>query len=818
MPIPQIAKATVKHHCWKLPHGGKCQRRDCPFNSDQEEGVDQEPVGTQQRGLDASFPEDIPGSPAPPAGNEDDVSEDESESEMSQSQRKQPLGSDDESESEEEELHVRPMRHTIVELSSSDDEDIFDIHGSREVIETLLTGLKSETQAGLMDELSQWFQEWDGRVKDNVDELSNWESENNRLEDEHVQAMKGLKNDIHNRDESMMVCMNEFTNLVGSMRRRADATAKEKEIFNSQRVKEQKIKAKEAEKEALLTIINDLREQLIAGELPPEDPENQNHHTDLLKILALQQDEIMKLTKQAEESQKRGETMKEALGYVDNGCNGKVSEAVLEIFNNCKDKVRSDKFEELEGRKKTGVDETVDDSEVQELERDIKALKERQVETKAEIESLRASAGGGEGGGSDDKLQARALGISGENLSKADVAERAPVMKARLLGEIAILKQERDKLSEQQRQYEELMQNAEHTIKSMEEQKTIFLVHIAQAKSTLLTQGEGAITSQKADDDDILGEDEDDEAAAAQNPNHAEREAKSLAALKEEEELMKREILALEMQLLVQAGARQAGAAAGAAAIVESEGASIAVEQGRRAGVVSLTNMVNALEGLEVAPLREEDARLCSRVESLRKRAIVERHRAGGAKRSSCLPPSDPAGTGDAAEGDDAENAPPAETGKEEDEDEEEEEVDELALEQEAEYEKDSWEESENQKVRRAQIHSDMLELIRVKDENSKLQQDLQAISDELARLKAQRNHPLDLGREGDEYPEVSEIRQKLREYTALRKKWWSERQDPKAICRRSLTHPETNGAVLCASTTNVGGIYSRILNSASQF
>lgn len=759
------------------------------------------PGGITGKRMTVKAPQD-----SPTLSDKDDASESETETQGEAA----PLESKAEDD-EEESVMLEPPNPD--DGSSSSDDDLFDVKHSKDVLDSLLAGLNSKERTSIMEVLQGCFEKSTGRVNDNLDELNGWEGECMALEEEQLQAMKGLHNDIHNRDKQMNASLREFEDLVENMTKRAAATAKEKEEFNEHRAAQKKKHAKEQEKVALLNNINDLREKLTKGEAPAEDPEQQNHHTDLLKILALQQDEIMKLTNQAKEGEKKAETLKEALAYVEKGLNGRISDDANEVYGYVREKVKAHHETLKEQRKDADADklDPIDHTEVLELEKDVTTLKERLVETEAEIEAMRSAGVDGEVGGSDEKLQAKALGISGDKFT--DVAERAPAIKARLLGELARLQQEHDKLNEQHRQYEGLMQNAEQTLKSLEEQKTLFLVHIAQAKSTLLTQGEGAIVSQKTDDEEILGEDEEDEAAAAQAPDYEQKEAKALTALKDEEEKLKAEILDLETQLLVGASARQASAAAGAAAVVESEGAYAATEAGRRAGVVGTIQPSHVLEGLEVAPLREEDQRLCSRVEALRKRAIGERHRAGIGKRSS-LPAGESSGVGSEATPGEGEDAQQSDAAKEEEEEEDED----LDDQEEVAYQKDTWEESENQKARRAQIHADMLELIRVKDENRQLQNELLEVSEQLAALKAQREQPSDLGRDGDEVDGVVEIRQKLREYTALRKKWWSERQDPKAICRRSMTHPETNGAVLCASTTSVGGIYARIHSSASQF
>eukprot|EP00927_Polykrikos_kofoidii_P044190 TRINITY_DN38225_c0_g1_i1.p1 TRINITY_DN38225_c0_g1~~TRINITY_DN38225_c0_g1_i1.p1 ORF type:complete len:734 (+),score=185.12 TRINITY_DN38225_c0_g1_i1:66-2267(+) len=93
--------------------------------------------------------------------------------------------------------------------------------------------------------------------------------------------------------------------------------------------------------------------------------------------------------------------------------------------------------------------------------------------------------------------------------------------------------------------------------------------------------------------------------------------------------------------------------------------------------------------------------------------------------------------------------------------------------------------------------HGELMELMRVRKDNKRLLQAIQDEQDELNRLRAETGAPEELLRPsansstslpvGVDKTLVDDVRRKCRELDELRKRWWSDRQDPMTTVRRAL-------------------------------
>merc|ERR550514_645475 len=75
-----------------------------------------------------------------------------------------------------------------------------------------------------------------------------------------------------------------------------------------------------------------------------------------------------------------------------------------------------------------------------------------------------------------------------EEATQEIAPSQAPGMKAKLTVELSRVQQENEKLQTSLKEYDTLINTAETTLKTMEEQKTVFLESIAQARQNLLVE------------------------------------------------------------------------------------------------------------------------------------------------------------------------------------------------------------------------------------------------------------------------------------------------------------------------------------------
>jgi len=296
-------------------------------------------------------------------------------------------------------------------------------------------------------------------------------------------------------------------------RKSSETQEKDRKQFAKKNQKDkQLLKEQEKTNAELETNISDLRSRLLAKEadlhsnvMTDENTEgtekteaDQPKASDLLQVIASQQDEISQLTQKIHVYETRVKTLKCALDYVSgdlDDAQGKeqqveVAPEVLETIEEIKSKIREAKIADLMSKQEIGQDaqKVPDEAGLQVLENECVTLRQQYRDLEEEIHAIKET-----------------QKATQESLDQTEITpENAPPMKAKLTVELNKVQSENERLQSELIHYEGLITQSEETLRIIEEQKVLFLDSVTAARKNLSieplpTEDEHAVPTEAQD-------------------------------------------------------------------------------------------------------------------------------------------------------------------------------------------------------------------------------------------------------------------------------------------------------------------------------
>lgn len=663
-------------------------------------------------------------------------------------------------------------------------DDDWDIEQSKAQVQLLLGNLHTDKRFDVMTKLNRWFSDKADKVTHDIEQLTEMDDERNKNEDLLKKSHQDVNKELEEKEMHSFQVLNKFYMVLNSLGKKGrEALDNEKKRYakkaESSVLERQQEESKNADLE---NSIQNLRQRLLSKEVEmrkglEEKKEDQPKASDLLQVIASQQDELAQLSSRIEVNEARVKTLKAALDYVTGQHTEEPDQAVLDTIEEIKSEVREAKMADLLQTEDAGqVDLKVpDESVLLSLENECITLRQQLKDLEDEIRQIK-----------DPQDRTEAINFDKQQIN----VDNAAAAKAKLTVELSKTQTENERLQNELLQYESLIKQAEETLKVMEEQKVLFMENVANARKNLVVQ---PIPTE----DDLTVPTQ-----AIDNPADLEMLEKQkglLASLKEEEQSLIAEIEELEQVLtssranvkqekdrhkeLEAETARQKQEYADVASQLESEVPETLEEEEAQLQALQQENdlLLSKMEDLQKkleyedrrAAMDEQaadEAEMLAREEFKKKKEELDKAVADAHKDTA--PDTDPEPKAEVA---------PAEA---------------------AQSGKDTQEEKLAQL--KAQQTKEMQELLKLQQENVELAKQIELIEMKIKVVKSNRGQPLDLSilkdtqiKEEDIPPENlelrKEVRKKQRELNGLRKKWWSERQDPKTSVRRNLvTNPES--------------------------
>eukprot|EP00397_Hematodinium_sp_SG-2012_P015072 GEMP01015344.1.p1 GENE.GEMP01015344.1~~GEMP01015344.1.p1 ORF type:complete len:778 (+),score=269.50 GEMP01015344.1:165-2498(+) len=659
-------------------------------------------------------------------------------------------------------------------LQCDDEDDEWDIEQSKAQVQHLLGSLNTDTRFDVMTKLNKWFSDKAKKVTHDIDLLVEMDDVRNKNEDDLKKSHIEVNKELEEREMHSFQVLNKFYLVLNNLGKKGkDVQDKEKKVYSRQAVLGTFERQQEESRNVQLeSSIQDLRERLLSKEAEmrkgaQEAKEKLPKASDLLQVISAQQEEMALLTTRIETNEARVKTLKAALDYITCQHSAEPDQAVLDTIEEMKNQVRDARMADLMlSQDAEQRDMTVpDESELLELENECVTLRQQLQELEEKIREI------------EDPLSKR-------DEDQTITAENAPVAKSKLTAEVNKLQSENERLQAELQHYEELITQAEETLKMMEDQKVLFLENVARARKNLV-----AVLSPAEDDHKLPTQVVDNPVDVEMHEKHT----RILASLKGEESTLIADIVDLET-LLTEARAK-----------VDEEktkqtGLEVETAKQRKeyADIILQleTEVPKSLEEEEahLQILQQENNMLLAKMEDLQKKLEAEDRRAKmdeqAATEAEMLVRDDfkkKKEQLDSAIKENQKETSPAITpppGMVDDKDP----VTGVA--------------KDPQEAKLAELkakqNQDIQELLKLQQENVELAKQIELIEIKIKMVKSNRGQPLDLSilkdtqaKDEDVPPENlemrKEVRKKQRELNALRKKWWSDRQDPKASARRNI-------------------------------
>lgn len=419
-------------------------------------------------------------------------------------------------------------------MLESDDSDVeqFDVVQSREKVNGLLKNLNVEQRVEVMDFLNTWFSDRSSKIHYDTETLRKIEEERSRDYSEAENAVGVVGETLEATEEKTI-----------SMVRQMNQTLAEADIKPKSKRKRPKTGISDKDYEHLTAFnpndtqnvqlelaIQQLRQKLIEKEnemrqasqaTGGEDPQSLQLETDdLIANLNKQQDEIVDLNRQVQYGESRVKILKAALDHLSAGGseNSLPEKEVAEVIREMREKVHNGKMRELMAKREAEYGDELKGPDALELQHltdecdqmrdklsamddDILMLKSPEILDREIAEQLAAIKSG----------QKPTSGSILDDIVQAEVQpERAPEVKIKLHLELLKAQEEEDKLNKQFLHYQQLCEQAEKTLKTMEDQRNLFLDSVTTARASHW----GSKTKKGKDDagtDSQKQEEEDDE-------------------------------------------------------------------------------------------------------------------------------------------------------------------------------------------------------------------------------------------------------------------------------------------------------------------
>lgn len=460
---------------------------------------------------------------------------------------------------------------------AADIEEDWDAEVSKQHVRTLLESLKTEKRTDVMNKLHGWFAEKSKKVNTEIEVLSSLEEERAAKEADLTAAHATVHKGIEDREMRSFVTLNNFHRKLkahtGNARLKTRTKLSKGKGLNRRQLDD------DSDDESQLDV-SELRAQLLDRDSPlrkcllqaTSDGPGTVKASDLLEVIAMQQEEIEALNGRVDQNDKKVEVLKAALDHCSSQGNptdgeakgaaapggddkafSELDPAVQEVITTIKEEVEQQKISEIMAKKDSqdeGADKPPDEAEIQALEKECSELRLQLKELDIELKMMKSpEERERELALKLEKIQNGELddvdGLPGSDTPAGKAMAEGAGMKDKLQAELEKIQVENDALQEQLKKYEDLMQTAEKTLKMMEEQKNIFLQSVEQAKHNLVieklpTEAEDPVKSAFALDDaeeDALDEEE----------NRKQQEA--FDKLHEEESRLQKEVEELEDEL-----------------------------------------------------------------------------------------------------------------------------------------------------------------------------------------------------------------------------------------------------------------------------
>lgn len=390
-------------------------------------------------------------------------------------------------------------------LSEDSDAENFDIAASKEKVQTLLENLNVEERVEVMDFLNSWFSEKSNRVHYDTETLRRIEEERSRDYVEAENASGTVSDKLETLEDKTISLVRQMCQAVGKVpikpklgRQRPKTGVSEKEYdqltaFNPEseqnvqlEIAIQGLRTKLTEKEGEMR-----RAVQAAG---GEDPGQIQMETDeLMASLNKQGDEIADLNRQVSHGENRVRILKQALDHISSGNvdSSLPDQEVAEVIRDMRSKVQKGKIQELIAKREQDYGEELkkpDEDELKNLEAECDQMKHKLSSMELDIARLKDPTT------LDREIQEQMNAIkegktpnAGSILDEVAFAEiqpeRAPEVKTKLHIELLKAQEEEDKLLSQLQHYKNLCSASEKTLKTMEDQRTLFLDSVTTARA-----------------------------------------------------------------------------------------------------------------------------------------------------------------------------------------------------------------------------------------------------------------------------------------------------------------------------------------------
>ncbi|CEM04267.1 unnamed protein product [Vitrella brassicaformis CCMP3155] len=564
---------------------------------------------------------------------------------------------DSEEEDEEESSEEDSDDDHFLDFTPDDifdfDEGDWQVASSKQTVSGLLESLKTQQRQEVMYDLHNWFAGKAKGVDDEIVNLDKLEFDRQRNSDDLKTAQMAVESQLDDKEMHAFAVLNKFYKALHTLgQKKAKGPGLDKPIgFTGLTMDEIKEAELEVDLQSLRQRLQQKEEEIVDAlkratemegiEGAPQPPSA----SDILGVIAVQQDELTALSTRVEMNEQRLKMLRKAVDYLQNPSDHEqVEEGVKQLIEDIRRKVRDAKIAELLSKRDTTADESEapDEGEVRALEEEVNGLKRQLGSLETEIKALKTPAE------REDELKQRLKSLQqgrfddgtekGEMIDLGEdlTLEQAPELKIKLTNELTKIQNENLRLKGQLRNYEHLLSTAEATLQQMEDQKRAFLDAIEHAKEAVRDEASKERAKQKAAAEAARRQELQRQREEAAEAASKKAEEDLAAQLKDEETTLRGEIKRLEKQLESQqqlaekqqqltqqqqrsessgssseAGRSAGDAAEGAGGQLEDEGADDEGSEGE-GGVES--------EDEELKKLKEENAELLQLIDELERR------------------------------------------------------------------------------------------------------------------------------------------------------------------------------------------------------
>lgn len=408
-------------------------------------------------------------------------------------------------EESDNESEISNMSEAMLESDDSDVEQ-FDIVQSRQKVNGLLKNLNVEQRVEVMDFLNSWFSDRSSKIHYETETLRKIEEERSRDYSEAENAVGVVGERLEATEEKTISMVRQMNQTLAEADIKPKSKRKRPKTGISDKDYEQltAFNPNDTQNVQLELAIQQLRQKLIEKETEMrqaaqatggEDPQSLQLETDdLIANLNKQQDEIVDLNRQVQYGESRVKVLKAALDHLSTGSaeNSLPEKEVAEVIREMREKVHNGKMRELMAKREAEYGDELKGPDELELEHlanecdqmreklsamddDILMLKSPEILDREIAEQLAAIKSG----------QKPTSGSILDDIVQAEVQpERAPEVKIKLHLELLKAQEEEDKLNKQFLHYQQLCEQAEKTLKTMEDQRNLFLDSVTTARAS----------------------------------------------------------------------------------------------------------------------------------------------------------------------------------------------------------------------------------------------------------------------------------------------------------------------------------------------